>query len=99
MTRYPKKIGTQLFEHPIFMNYSLLKYEKFQSHPDSIVSKSNIECFFRYLEVVRAFARRHPHLSVAYQAQRSIEDEIERESEGDIKTVVCSYLIMLVISH
>ncbi|XP_075262325.1 NPC intracellular cholesterol transporter 1-like isoform X3 [Convolutriloba macropyga] len=47
-----------------------------------------------YLEVVRAFARRHPHLSVAYQAQRSIEDEIERESEGDIKTVVCSYLIM-----
>ena len=44
--------------------------------------------------MVREFIAKHPHLSVAYQAQRSIEDEIERESQGDIKTVICSYLIM-----
>ncbi|XP_063724726.1 NPC intracellular cholesterol transporter 1-like isoform X3 [Symsagittifera roscoffensis] len=47
-----------------------------------------------YLDLVRQFALDHPHLHVAYQAQRSIEDEIERASEGDVKTVICSYLIM-----
>lgn len=31
---------------------------------------------------------------VSYRAERSIEDEIERESNSDIKTVVISYLIM-----
>ncbi|CAF0895064.1 unnamed protein product [Adineta steineri] len=31
---------------------------------------------------------------VSYRAERSIEDEIERESKSDIKTVVISYLIM-----
>ena len=31
---------------------------------------------------------------VQYRAERSIEDEIERESQSDIKTVVISYLIM-----
>lgn len=31
---------------------------------------------------------------VKYRAERSIEDEIERESNSDIKTVVISYLIM-----
>lgn len=31
---------------------------------------------------------------VKYRAERSIEDEIERESKSDIKTVIISYLIM-----
>jgi Niemann-Pick C1 protein len=31
---------------------------------------------------------------VKYRAERSIEDEIERESKSDIKTVVISYMIM-----
>jgi Niemann-Pick C1 protein len=31
---------------------------------------------------------------VSYRAERSIEDEIERESKSDIKTVLISYLIM-----
>ncbi|CAF3716387.1 unnamed protein product [Rotaria sp. Silwood1] len=32
--------------------------------------------------------------NVKYRAERSIEDEIERESKSDIKTVVISYMIM-----
>ncbi|CAF4841781.1 unnamed protein product, partial [Rotaria sp. Silwood2] len=31
---------------------------------------------------------------VKYRAERSIEDEIERESKSDIKTVLISYMIM-----
>ena len=33
-------------------------------------------------------------LEVAFRAERSIEDEIERESHADIYTIVVSYLIM-----
>jgi len=35
-----------------------------------------------------------PWFDVKYRAERSIEDEIERESKSDIKTVLISYLIM-----
>ena len=37
---------------------------------------------------------RDDDLEVAFMAQRSIEDEIERESNADIYTIVVSYLIM-----
>jgi Niemann-Pick C1 protein len=33
-------------------------------------------------------------LDVKYRSERSIEDEIERESNSDIKTVLISYMIM-----
>jgi len=33
-------------------------------------------------------------MHIAYRAERSIEDELKRESEGEIVTVVISYLIM-----
>jgi Niemann-Pick C1 protein len=33
-------------------------------------------------------------MDIAYRAERSIEDELRRESEGEIVTVVISYLIM-----
>ncbi|CAB4020925.1 Niemann-Pick C1 [Paramuricea clavata] len=35
-----------------------------------------------------------PDLDVAFRAERSIEDEIERESHADIYTIIVSYLIM-----
>ena len=34
------------------------------------------------------------NMSVAYQAERSIEDELNRSSQGDIVTISISYLIM-----
>uniref|UniRef100_A0A3P9APQ1 SSD domain-containing protein n=1 Tax=Esox lucius TaxID=8010 RepID=A0A3P9APQ1_ESOLU len=38
----------------------------------------------------------NPNLTIAFNSERSIEDEINRESESDISTVVISYAIMFV---
>ena len=35
-------------------------------------------------------------MSVAFSSERSIEDELERESEAEVITVVISYAVMLV---
>ncbi|XP_043243694.1 NPC intracellular cholesterol transporter 1-like [Amphibalanus amphitrite] len=45
-----------------------------------------------FLEYMRNYS--HPNMEVAYFAERSIEDEIARESESDTTTVLISYLIM-----
>jgi hypothetical protein len=37
-----------------------------------------------------------PFMSVAFSSERSIEDELERESEAEIVTVVISYAVMFV---
>uniref|UniRef100_A0A3Q3RBY7 SSD domain-containing protein n=1 Tax=Monopterus albus TaxID=43700 RepID=A0A3Q3RBY7_MONAL len=39
---------------------------------------------------------RNPNLTIAFSAERSIEDEINRESNSDISTIVLSYVIMFV---
>ena len=36
----------------------------------------------------------HPHMEVAFYSERSIEDELKRESSGDVTTIAISYLIM-----
>uniref|UniRef100_A0A672H5Z4 SSD domain-containing protein n=1 Tax=Salarias fasciatus TaxID=181472 RepID=A0A672H5Z4_SALFA len=36
----------------------------------------------------------NPNLTVAFSAERSVEDEINRESDSDISTIVISYAIM-----
>uniref|UniRef100_A0A8D0H7N3 NPC intracellular cholesterol transporter 1 n=1 Tax=Sphenodon punctatus TaxID=8508 RepID=A0A8D0H7N3_SPHPU len=36
----------------------------------------------------------NPNLTISFSTERSIEDEINRESKGDIRTVVISYAIM-----
>lgn len=38
----------------------------------------------------------NPNLTVAFSAERSIEDEIDRESNSDISTIVISYAIMFI---
>ncbi|CAF1267837.1 unnamed protein product [Adineta ricciae] len=45
-----------------------------------------------FLEYMATY--RSKWFDVKYRAERSIEDEIERESKSDIKTVLISYLIM-----
>ena len=45
-----------------------------------------------FLELMKTY--QSPWFDVKYRAERSIEDEIERESKSDIKTVVISYFIM-----
>lgn len=38
----------------------------------------------------------NPNLTISFSAERSIEDEINRESNSDISTIVVSYVIMFV---
>ncbi|CAN9502925.1 unnamed protein product [Ophioblennius macclurei] len=38
----------------------------------------------------------NPNLTIAFNAERSVEDEIDRESASDIRTVVISYAIMFI---
>ncbi|XP_037313117.2 NPC intracellular cholesterol transporter 1 [Pungitius pungitius] len=38
----------------------------------------------------------NPNLTIAFSAERSIEDEIDRESKSDISTIVVSYAIMFI---
>lgn len=37
-----------------------------------------------------------PNLTIAFSAERSIEDEIDRESNSDISTILVSYAIMFI---
>ncbi|XP_056327122.1 NPC intracellular cholesterol transporter 1 [Danio aesculapii] len=38
----------------------------------------------------------NPNLTVSFSSERSIEDEIDRESNSDVSTIVISYIIMFV---
>ncbi|XP_030628972.1 NPC intracellular cholesterol transporter 1 [Chanos chanos] len=38
----------------------------------------------------------NPNITISFSAERSIEDEIDRESNSDIATIVISYIIMFV---
>lgn len=49
---------------------------------------------FRFVKFMKNF--KNPNLTVAFSAERSIEDEIDRESKSDISTIVVSYVIMFV---
>jgi Niemann-Pick C1 protein len=39
-------------------------------------------------------AQPHPDIEVAFKAERSIEDELDRESHSDVSTIAVSYIIM-----
>lgn len=45
-----------------------------------------------FIEFMKKFSS--PNMTIAFSAERSIEDELERESESDVLTILISYLIM-----
>ncbi|KAG7165268.1 NPC intracellular cholesterol transporter 1-like 4 [Homarus americanus] len=45
-----------------------------------------------FLQFMKNFS--HPMMDIAYTAERAIQDELKRESEGDIITILISYCIM-----
>ncbi|VDN10873.1 unnamed protein product [Dibothriocephalus latus] len=48
-----------------------------------------------YLQTIQSWiANNSDQLIVSYQAERSAEDEIERQSNADIRTVIISYVVM-----
>lgn len=49
---------------------------------------------FRFIRFMKNYT--NPNLTITFSAERSIEDEIDRESNSDISTIVISYVIMFV---
>ncbi|KAL8568619.1 hypothetical protein ACOMHN_032275 [Nucella lapillus] len=47
-----------------------------------------------FIRFMKNYTRHQPNMTIAFSAQRSIEDELDRESESDVMTIVISYLIM-----
>lgn len=47
---------------------------------------------FRFINFMKKF--KNPNLTVSFRAERSIEDEIDRQSNSDISTIAISYAIM-----
>lgn len=48
----------------------------------------------RFISFLKNYS--NPNLTISFNSERSIEDEINRESESDLGTVVVSYVIMFV---
>ncbi|BFZ11392.1 hypothetical protein BsWGS_14432 [Bradybaena similaris] len=48
----------------------------------------------KLVEFMTDYVKAHPNITIAFSSERSIEDEIDRESKSDIITIVASYLIM-----
>lgn len=48
----------------------------------------------KFLDFMHNYTRDNKNVSIAYKAERSIEDELDRQSRSDIITVIVSYLIM-----
>lgn len=49
-----------------------------------------------YVEFMKNWIKHNKssHVEIAFSSERSIEDELRRESESDIWTILCSYLLM-----
>lgn len=56
----------------------------------------NVYVFNRFLEFMKNWTKssKPSFMDVAYFSERSIEDELDRESHSDILTIVISYLVM-----
>lgn len=39
---------------------------------------------------------KNPNMSIAFSAERSIQDEINRESQSDVATILISYTVMFI---
>lgn len=49
---------------------------------------------FRFINFVKNY--KNPNLTISFTAERSIEDELNRESNSDVFTVIISYAVMFV---
>lgn len=52
----------------------------------------------QFLTFLKNYTSNNPNVSIAYSAERSVEDEIDRESNSDIVTILISYLLMFAYS-
>ncbi|XP_018647015.1 niemann-pick C1 (NPC1) [Schistosoma mansoni] len=50
----------------------------------------------KYLQLVKEWKLNNTEIIVSYTAERSVEDEIERQSNSDISTIAISYIVMFI---
>lgn len=65
-------------------------YDKSQLGP----AKNWEKAFLKFMENYTKSADFYQHFDIAYNTERGIEDELTRESHGEVTTIVISYLIM-----
>ncbi|BHF82700.1 NPC intracellular cholesterol transporter 1 [Sparganum proliferum] len=49
-----------------------------------------------FIDLVLKWQKEHSNVTVSFKAERSVEDEIDRQSHSDISTVLISYVVMFV---
>ncbi|CAH8614483.1 unnamed protein product [Schistosoma rodhaini] len=50
----------------------------------------------KYLQLIKEWKLNNTEIIVSYTAERSVEDEIERQSNSDISTIAISYIVMFI---
>lgn len=63
-----------------------------QNHVSDEDNQDAFEWEKKYLEFMKSFS--NPDMEFAFSAERSIQDEIDRESKSDEATIIISYLVM-----
>ncbi|XP_029633427.1 NPC intracellular cholesterol transporter 1 [Octopus sinensis] len=48
----------------------------------------------KYIDFLKNYS--NPNMTISFSAERSIQDELERESESDVSTILISYIIMFI---
>ncbi|XP_034559487.1 NPC intracellular cholesterol transporter 1 [Notolabrus celidotus] len=61
---------------------------------DSVKMGKSLAWEKEFISFMKNFS--NPNLTIAFSAERSIEDELDRESDSDISTIVISYAIMFI---
>uniref|UniRef100_A0A7N5ZTR1 SSD domain-containing protein n=1 Tax=Anabas testudineus TaxID=64144 RepID=A0A7N5ZTR1_ANATE len=61
---------------------------------DSVRLGKALEWEKEFIKFMKNF--NNPNLTIAFSAERSVEDEIDRESDSDISTILISYAIMFI---
>lgn len=75
------------------MTFPINNYKEVNANLDSIAWEN------AFLNFIQDYIQRNnatSHFDISYKAEKSIEDELDRQSQSDIGTVVVSYLIMFV---
>uniref|UniRef100_A0A5S6R403 SSD domain-containing protein n=1 Tax=Trichuris muris TaxID=70415 RepID=A0A5S6R403_TRIMR len=72
----------------LVVSYLVENYEDAEKNIDAMAWEE------KFIEFVKAY--KNPNMTISFKAERSIEDEIRRESHGDMATILISYCVMFV---
>ena len=62
------------------------------NHKDDALNQKAMAWELKVVEFLKNFS--NPNMSVSFSTERSIQDELNRESQSDIKTILISYMAM-----